>query len=451
MFQYLNKFITPNLVFKITKLVTLCFACTMILFACKQDKDILPTPTMTEKRTGIDITKAFFNAYMDFIPRNFKFKSIKPFYEGAVLDGNVVEIPFAVDSKMASISQYDNFEKLGKQRLIVVNTPNVGLGKACYIVNYAPSKTFAGKIADVTVRNFQAKQYDGAIIVQDLDGKNVVGYSIEGGKITNTLSPRQDAPNKRGKLDFCEVSTYIQYCQGSMGDYTTALYPCGWAQVVDCYFFGTYGGGSTPWSDGGGGDNWTGGGGGGGTSGNGVNNGGPNDPSWGWGNNNAAGVPITVVQMCPYSIMQGFLEAGSNYTPYIAGANMGSLAGRNVVSAGGHYLDLVAPAIPGGIYIPRFGIDISELNTDAGNPNAVVGNIESISTDIANAYQLALDNYMTGRRLYVIPSGTFSPGLDFLNEWKAAFNQAHPNRYMDISFNGNPGVQVRDANAGCIR
>jgi hypothetical protein len=308
MFQYLSKLISSSLVFKTTKLATLCFACTIILFACKQDKDILPTPTMTEKRTGIDIAKAFFNAYMDFIPKNFKFKSIQPFYEGAVLDGNVVEIPFAVDGKIASISQYDNFEKLGKQRLIVVNTPNVGLGKACYIVNYAPSKTFAGKIADVTVRNFQAKQYDGTIIVQDLDGKNVVAYSIEAGKITNTLTLRQDRPNKRGKLDFCEVSIQTVYCQLSMGELLSDFFPCGSTAVVDCYMFGNYGGGGSPWSDGGGGNNWTGGGGGNG-NGNGGNNWNNN------GNNGGNGAPTWVVQMCPYSIMQGFLEAGTSYMP----------------------------------------------------------------------------------------------------------------------------------------
>jgi hypothetical protein len=218
--------------------------------------------------------------------------------------------------------------------------------------------------------------------------------------------------------------------------------------------FGGWNGGGMPWSDGSGnGNNWTGGGGGANGNGDGGNNGGPNDPSWGWGNgSNGVAVPTTVVQMCPYSIMQGFLDAGTFYRPYVAGANMGNLSGRNVVSSGGHYLDLVAPAQPRGIYIPRFGIDISALNNDINNPNAMIGNIEQLSVEIAQAYQYALRNWINGTTVSTTPASTFSLGLDFLNEWKAVFNQSHPNNYMEIIFNGYPGVQVRDATGGdCIR
>jgi hypothetical protein len=130
---------------------------------------------------------------------------------------------------------------------------------------------------------------------------------------------------------------------------------------------------------------------------------------------------------------------------------MGNLAGRSIVSSGGHYWDLIAATVPErGIYIPRFGIDISELNTDVNNPNAQIGNIEHLSNEIALAYQYALRNWNNGTTLCTTTSG-FSGGLDFLNEWKEVFNRTHPNHYMSISFNGQPGVQVRDVLNGCIR
>jgi hypothetical protein len=185
MFHYLNKLITSSLSFKTTKIITLCVACMMVMFACRKDKEFASSNSLlggatTEKVQSITVTKGFFNAYMDFIPKYFKFKSIQPFYEGAVADGSVVEIPFAVDGKVAGLSQYETFEHLGKQRLVVINKPKVGLGKECYIVNYVPSKIFKGKIADVTTNNLQAQRFDGAIIVQDLDGKDVAAYYMEG-------------------------------------------------------------------------------------------------------------------------------------------------------------------------------------------------------------------------------------------------------------------------------
>jgi hypothetical protein len=267
--------------------------------------------------------------------------------------------------------------------------------------------------------------------------------------VTKTLTHSPNDPTKRGKLT-CDVSITYWYCYGRMGDYIGTATPCGETATVDCYFSGNFGGGGNGWSDGGS-DNWTGGGGGD----NNGNSGPPVDPSFGWNSwREGMPVPTTVVQMCPHSIYQGFMEAGRTFPPFIAGSNMGNLSGQNVLSAEGHYMDIVLPIWVGTgteVSVGSFGLTINVLNPTPNDPNARLDNFAGFSDDIARAYDGAVRNWNSNNRLTTNPIGSFSDGLNFLNEWCAVFNQQNPTMYLTPILGGFPGVQVRDARAGCIR
>jgi hypothetical protein len=136
-------------------------------------------------------------------------QKIKPIWQLAKVDRNIVEIPIEINGNLQIPSLVQDKILFGKQRLYFVKSANKSGGA---IVNFLPLSEFTGRINDVTILNCQSKAYSGLIMIRDLDNNFIRGFYYENGKFIKKVTTPVNTFNTLNTRTTCEWKEELFAC-----------------------------------------------------------------------------------------------------------------------------------------------------------------------------------------------------------------------------------------------
>jgi hypothetical protein len=164
-------------------------------FACRQD-------VFTVAPKGASSAIIAKEAQQWFESQNFadaKSINLQPQWEDASVYGSRVEIPILLEGKRVGKSLVrDDTNYMSKTRLIIYKKNATEYDS--YILYFAPSKNFKGKVNAVNTNNYAGKKFDGEIFIASLGNKIIGKYKIingERGKYGQLVEPSRDGVKLR--------------------------------------------------------------------------------------------------------------------------------------------------------------------------------------------------------------------------------------------------------------
>jgi hypothetical protein len=251
-------------IFSFKQFVILLVSLSIVIFACQHDM-ITPEPdakalstvkNSPENKAAIDDAKNWFekNYTLITIPSI----KIEPVWKQALVMGNTIEVPYLLNGVVVRPKLKKN-GAFGMQDLIFVKkgTDNYKI----FSMGYAPNSNYLSKMNEINYSNYRQKQFDGALIVSNLDFRILKSYNFEKGKRINAVELKKVNPNNaslRGEICFNDIvflgCTSICIDNIIMGMYFGELCftECYWEQVWTCNDDGLGNSGDcpgNPWCD----------------------------------------------------------------------------------------------------------------------------------------------------------------------------------------------------------
>ncbi len=114
--------------------------------------------------------------------------NVKPIWQLAKVEGNIVEIPIEVDGQLQIPSLKQDKVMFGKQRLYFVKTDKNAGGA---IVNFLPFTEFKGRIREVSILNYKKQNFSGLITVKDLNDNFLRGIHCKDGVFVSKINQKK--------------------------------------------------------------------------------------------------------------------------------------------------------------------------------------------------------------------------------------------------------------------
>jgi hypothetical protein len=164
-------------------------------FACQHDV-ISIAPKSTSSAIKVKEAQQWFDS------QNFedaKTVNLQVQWENATVYGKRVEVPILLDGKRVSKSLVRNDTNyLSKTRLVLYKKNATDYYS--YILYFAPSKDFKGKVNAVNTDNYAVKKFDGVVFIANLGNKIIGKYAVlngERGKYAQLVEPSRDGVKLR--------------------------------------------------------------------------------------------------------------------------------------------------------------------------------------------------------------------------------------------------------------
>lgn len=135
--------------------------------------------------------------------------SIKPIWQLAKVEGNIVEIPIEVDGQFQIPSLKQDKVVFGKQRLYFVKSSNSSGGA---IVNFLPLAQFKGRVKDISILNYRNLSFSGLVIVKDLNDNFLRGIHCENGHFVSKIIQKKITEGQLNTRGDCHWGEELYAC-----------------------------------------------------------------------------------------------------------------------------------------------------------------------------------------------------------------------------------------------
>jgi hypothetical protein len=135
--------------------------------------------------------------------------NIKPIWQLAKVEGNIVEIPIELDGQFHIPSLKQDKVVFGKQRLYFVKSGNSSGGS---IVNFLPLSEFKGRIKDVSILNYRKHGFSGLVVVKDLNNNFLRGVHCDNGHFVSRIIQKKIIEGQLNTRGDCHWGEELYAC-----------------------------------------------------------------------------------------------------------------------------------------------------------------------------------------------------------------------------------------------